>query len=106
MNTEAWLKKQKETPSDVISLAKNARVNGCWIYHEKKQKFYTPDEFEENWETVFYVANKHNNYKEFKIVNPLYAVRLTARWIDIATARHQDILKKLENYSGEFTLKK
>ncbi|MFZ4262107.1 hypothetical protein ACFRAE_08690 [Sphingobacterium sp. HJSM2_6] len=105
MNTPAWLNRKKKTPSHVISLINNARVNGCWIFHEKSQKFYTPDEFEKDWERAYHSANKYNNFKEFKIVNPLYAVRLCARWLDIANQRNQEILKKLEEYSGEFKKK-
>jgi len=36
----------------------------------------------------------------------MYAVRLSARWLDIANHRNQEILKKLENYQGEFRIKK
>jgi len=102
VSAPAWINRNKQTPSDVVSLIKTARVNGCWIFHERRQRFYTPDEFEENWEKVVHSDGKVNNFKEFKIVNPMYAVRLCARWVDIANQRQQEILKKLEGYNGEF----
>jgi len=100
-----WLQKRKEIPPDVFSIIKSARVNGCWIFHEPAKTFYTPEEFEEVWERVITNTKRSNNFKDFKIVNPLYAVRLTARWVDIANSKLQDILKKVEKYSAEFKVK-
>lgn len=105
MTTPAWINRNKQTPSDVLSLIKTAKVNGCWIYYEKRQLFYTPEQFEENWDKVVHSDGKVNNFKEFKIVNPMYAVRLSSKWIDIANKRHQEILSKLEGYQGEFKRK-
>jgi hypothetical protein len=53
-----------------------------------------------------YSDGKVNNFKEFKIVSPFYAVRLTSRRIDIANRRQQENLLKLGNYQGEFKIKK
>lgn len=100
-----WLQQRKEISPDVLAIIKNARVNGCWIFHEPAKTFYTPEEFEEKWERVVNDSKHSNNFKDFKIVNPLYAVRLTARWVDIANAKFQDVLKKLEGYRSEFKAK-
>ncbi len=100
MSAPAWISRNKLTPSDVISIIKTAKVNGCWIFHERNQKFYTPEEFEKEWQTVVHSDGKTNNFKEFKIVNPLYAVRLTSRWIDIANRTQLEILLKLKGYNG------
>lgn len=105
MQSPAWLNRRKETPSDVLSLIKDAGVNGCWIYYEKKQLFFTPDEFEMNWEKVVSYGGKLNNFKDFKIVNPMYAVRLTSRWIDLANKRSKEVLEKLEKYQANFKRK-
>ena len=105
MSAPAWISRNKETPSDVVSIIKSAKVNGCWIFHERNQKSYTSEEFEKEWQTVVHSDGKTNNFKEFKIVNPLYAVRLTSRWINIANRRQQEILLKLEGYNGEFKKK-
>ena len=100
-----WRNKTVEIPPDVVAIIKNARVNGCWIFHEPYKTFYTPKEFEEKWKRVIIATKKRNNFKDFKIVNPLYAVRLTARWVDVANGKLQDILKKLEGYNSEFKTK-
>ena len=100
------MNRNKLTPSDVVSLIKTVWVNGFWIYHERHQRLYTLEELEENWIKVVHSDGKVNNFKEFKIVNPMYAVRLCERWIDIANQREQEILKKLEGYNAEFKVKK
>lgn len=105
MVAPAWINRNKETPSDILSLIKTAKVNGFWIYYEKRQLFFTPEEFEENWDTVVHSEGKFNNFKEFKIVNPMYAVRICAKWLDIANKRNQEILSKLEGYQSEFKRK-
>lgn len=100
-----WLQQRKEISPDVHAIIKNARVNGCWIFHEPAKTFYTPEEFEDNWQHVVNDSKHSNNFKDFKIVNPLYAVRLTARWVDLANSKLQDVLKKLEGYTSEFKTK-
>jgi len=100
-----WLQQRKEISPDVLAIIKNARVNGCWIFHEPAKTFYTPKEFEDNWQHVVNDSKHSNNFKDFKIVNPLYAVRLTARWVDLANSKLQDVLKKLEGYTSEFKTK-
>ena len=102
----AWTQRKKEIPSDMASIISTARVNNCWIFYEKGKHFFTPDELEEKWETYYQTTNKSNNFKEFKIVNPLYAVRLAAQWVNTANHKQQEIINKLINYSADFKEKK
>lgn len=106
MTTPEWRKKIEELPPDVYALVNNAKVNGAWIYFEKTHKFFTPEEFSEKWQSVVNYGGRRNNFHEFKIVNPMFAVRLCSKWLDIVNKRHQEVLKKLDDYSGEFKIKK
>lgn len=101
----AWNNRKKDLPADVAALISNARVNNCWIFYEKSKRFFTPEEFERDWNSVFSESNRSNNYKEFKIVTPLYAVRLAAQWVNTANTKQQEIIQKMENYSADFKVK-
>lgn len=51
-----WHRKEpqkKEMPSRAVALYKDAKVNECWIYHISKKKFYTPDEFADQWDDFY-----------------------------------------------------
>ena len=100
-----WLNKRKEISPDVLAIIKNARVNGCWIYHEPSKKFYTPEEFEAEWQRIVRETKRDNNFGEFKIVTPLFAIRLCARWADVANTKLQEVIEKLKNYDATFKLK-
>jgi len=39
-----WNNKSAEIPANIDKLISTARVNNCWIYHESKKTFYTPEE--------------------------------------------------------------
>lgn len=96
---------EKGIPADIYALIRDAEVNGCWIFHQEKKLFFTPDEFKEVWEQHFSTSNRGNNYKVFKIVTPLYAVRLVAEWIRIANDKQQEVILKLNNYTADFKKK-
>ena len=96
-----WLAEKKEVPPEVLAIIKNARVNGCWIYRESAKEFYTPEEFESNWKNIVR-DGKRNNFGDFKIVTPLFAVRLTAKWVDIANKKMQEVIEKLQGYEATF----
>lgn len=98
-----WLNKKKETPGDVISLFNLAKLNNCWIYHNRTRIFYTPDEFLENWKHFFRESSRGiNNNKEFAVKNPYVAIKQRAEWIKKANEELQLILTKLEGYEAEF----
>lgn len=101
-----WNQRKKEIPSDIASIISTARVNNCWIFYEKSKSFFTPEEFERDWLKFYNTNNRSSNVKEFKIVNPLYAIRLAALWVNIANNKQQEIIHKMENYSAEFKLRK
>ncbi|WP_433863108.1 hypothetical protein [Sphingobacterium thalpophilum] len=102
----AWLKKKKEIPSVVTSLYNDARIAGAWIYYVPKRQFYTPKEFIENWESVFYQSPRgKNNRADFQIMNPMAAIRQRAEWVAKASAELQEIMRKLEQYHAEFKAK-
>lgn len=96
---------EKGVPSDIYALIRDAEVNGCWIFHQEKKIFFTPDEFKDVWDQHFSSSNRSNNYKSFKIVTPLYAVRLASQWVDIANKKQQEIIYKLQYYTANFKIK-
>ncbi|MGJ1204173.1 hypothetical protein [Sphingobacterium lactis] len=106
MATPAWLTKKKEIPSEVLALIKDARVNGCWIYHESKRTFYTPEELEAQWDRIIYINNKMNNLRDFKKVTPIFAVRTCAHWLQVTNAKFQEVILKFDQYTYEFKSKK
>lgn len=97
--------KRKEMPSSVLATYKDAKVNNAWIYHVKSRKWFTPDEFFDQWDSVYIGKSMFNNNPEFKIMNPLAAVRQRAQWVEKAGEELQSILKKLEDYSATFEKK-
>lgn len=97
------LKEQKGIPADVYALIRDAEVNGCWIFHQEKKLFFTPDEFKEVWADHYQTSNRNNNYRAFKIITPLYAVRLVSEWVNIANSKQQEIILKLKNYTANFS---
>lgn len=101
-----WKSNQNSIPSNIDSIISTAKVNNCWIYIESKKTFYTPDELVEIWRHVYHAGNKTNNINEFKIVTPMYAIRLATQWVNVANSKLQEIINKANNYDSEFKIKK
>lgn len=101
--TPDWLKKKKEIPSVVLSLKNDALATGSWIYQKSTRRFYTPEEFMENWERIYQQSPRgKNNREDFQIMNPMAAVRQRSLWVAKANAELQDVMKKLEAYQAQF----
>jgi len=100
-----WRDRKREVPSAVASLYSDAKLNGAWIYHIPTRRYYTPDEFMENWFVVFQQNRSKNNRNEFQIMNPMAAIRQRAEWVTKANAELQEIMRKLESYNASFKIK-
>lgn len=101
-----WNNKTNDIPANIDKVISTARVNNCWIYLESKKQFFTPDELDQQWNDAYSAANKFNNIKDFKIVTPMYAIRLATQWVNIANTKLQEIVEKSKNYDTEFKQKK
>lgn len=101
-----WKSNKSKVPSNINTIISTARVNNCWIYLESKKIFFTPDELDEMWSKVYLEGNKTNNFSDFKLVTPMYAIRLATQWVNVANSKLQDIITKANNYDSEFKLKK
>lgn len=102
----AWLNKKREIPSVVSSLYNDAKLSGAWIYHKSTRRFYTPDEFIENWPDIYQQSPRgKNNREDFQIMSPMAAIRQRAEWVAKANAELQEIMRKLESYNASFKIK-
>jgi len=54
---------------------------------------------------AYSAGNKTNNFKDFKIVTPMYAIRLATQWVNVANKKLQDIVEKSKDYNTEFLRK-
>jgi hypothetical protein len=101
-----WNNKNESIPANIDKIISDARVNNCWVYLVSTKTFYTPDELETMWRHAYSAGNKTSNIKDFKIVTPMYAIRLATQWVNIANKKLQEIVEKSNNYNSEFRLKK
>lgn len=94
----------KTIPGAVLHLVKEAWRAECWIYDSQIDSWYTPEEFKENWKTLYHDESHSRNgrYDRYKVMNPYRGLadrlnRLNKSYVDMNNYR-----KKLEDY---FTLK-
>ncbi len=103
-----WRNRQpekKEMPSRAAALLKSAKVNDCWIYDITKKKFYTPEEFADQWESIYREPWEMRPNLEFKVLSPMAAIKQRAEWVRNASEELQGILEKLEKYNASFERK-
>lgn len=101
-----WNNRAKNVPSNIDKIISEARVGNCWIYIQSLKAFYTPEELDEAWDTLYKEGNKTNNFSDFKIVTPMYAIRLASQWVNVANAKLQEIIDKSNKYNTDFKIKK
>ena len=101
-----WKSNNTNIPANIDKIISTARVNNCWIYLESKKIFFTPDELDLYWNQAYSAGNKTNNINDFKIVTPMFAIRLASQWVNVANAKLQEIIYKSNNYNTDFKVKK
>lgn len=103
MRTTRFNKGEPETPAEVSSLHRFAEQNHCWIYFEGDRKFYTPDEFLEQWKRLYKQEKTgFSNIKDFVVKNPFAAIRQRIEWVNKVNDELQSMLKKFEGYDMTF----
>lgn len=69
-------KLREEIPPSMVSLASEARLSNCWIYHHTTKKWYTPEEFLEHARVLFKQKRDKDNMKEFAVMDPMAGLRV------------------------------
>lgn len=97
-----------EAPPTIAALYKDAKIAGAWIFDSRTNNWYTPEEFLDQWRTIFAVGGrKGDSRSDFKIMNPIAGEREYKKRMRDAMADYLKFRSKIEEYYNvELVVKK
>lgn len=100
-----WINKKKldtEMPPSIKSLIKDAWYAECWIYQKSTKRWYTPQEFKQQWQSLFrtsiYKSDLSDNFDDFTIRSPYVGLTERIKALKRVTEEVTAFKEKIDQY--------
>ena len=95
-----WRKNRDRTELYPVmaTLIDDAIKSGLWIYHKTTKKWYTPEEFREVANSLYYTNRDKNNGNEFAIMSPISGLNLRLQTLKKVTDEIEIFKKRIDDY--------